>query len=271
MKTIVTYIVAIVTTLAAVYFSNEQTQKFEKLQTVRLQHIDDNIKTSASANETEKKLKDENELRVAKENKRTEVRGSIEVLKLTEAEHHRDMKNPGTVLAQVQENEKALAEVRQELEKQATQFNIELDIDDADRAVTQVEEQKQNRVTKSEELNVLITAAEEASTTNITERDRLVQREDARVTKLEQNSMEAVITGVNQDWGFLVIGAGTNSGFTPQTALVVQRNGKMIGRVRPSSIEPTQTIAEINFDSIAPGVRIQPGDKVVYEKTSSSN
>lgn len=270
MKTIVTYIVAILTTLAAVYFSMEQTQKFQKLQVVRLQHIDDNIKTSASADGTEKKLKDEKDSLVSKENNRTEVRGSIEVLKSTEAEYRRDMKKPDTVIVKVEENEKALAEVRQELEKLATQFAIELDINDADRAVTLVEEQKHNRVTKSEELNVLFTAAEKVLTTNSAERDRLVQREVARVTKLDQNAMEAVITGVNQDWGFLVIGAGTNSGFTPQSALIVQRNGKMIGRVRPSSIEPTQTIAEVNFDSIAPGVRIQPGDKVVYETPSSN-
>jgi hypothetical protein len=78
--------------------------------------------------------------------------------------------------------------------------------------------------------------------------------------------MQAVITGVNQEWGFLVIGAGSNTGFTPQTSLLVQRDGKMIGRVRPSSIEPTQTIAEINFKTLAPGVRIQPGDYVIYEK-----
>ncbi len=147
---------------------------------------------------------------------------------------------------------------------------VELDINDTDRTLTQIEEQKQNRVSKSEEINVLMTAAEKILTTNSAERDRLVQRESLRATKLEQNAMEAVITGVNQDWGFLVIGAGTNSGFTPQSALIVQRNGKMIGRARPSSIEPTQTIAEINFDSIAPGVRIQPGDKVVYETPSSN-
>jgi hypothetical protein len=75
--------------------------------------------------------------------------------------------------------------------------------------------------------------------------------------------MESVVTAVNQDWGFLVIGAGSNSGFTPQTSLIVQRDGRLIGRVRPSSIEPTQTIAEIDFKSIATGVRIQPGDRVM--------
>lgn len=270
MKITLSYIVAILTTLAAVYFSMEQSRKFEKLQERRLAHIAENLVVTANAEATEKKLKDEREVLVRAENNRTQLQGSIEVLKSTEAEYRRDIAKQEGFLAKIEENAKALAEVRQELEKIAAQLAVELDVNDTERAVTQVEEQKQARVTKLEETNELITSAEKLLAKNTAERDRLVQREGDRVTKLVQNAMEAVITGVNQDWGFIVIGAGTNSGFTPQSALIVQRNGKMIGRVRPSSIEPTQTIAEINFDSLAPGVRIQPGDKVVYETTSSN-
>jgi hypothetical protein len=91
-----------------------------------------------------------------------------------------------------------------------------------------------------------------------------------RSSRISRNSMEAVITAVNQDWGFLVIGAGSNSGFTPQTDLLVRRDGRKIGRVRPSSIEPTQTIAEIDLESLAPGVRLQPGDRVILAKPTSN-
>ena len=75
-----------------------------------------------------------------------------------------------------------------------------------------------------------------------------------------------MVTAVDQDWGFLVIGAGSNSGFSPQTGLLVTRDGHLIGRVRPSSIEPNQTIAEIDFKSIAAGARIMPGDRVMLGK-----
>ena len=91
-----------------------------------------------------------------------------------------------------------------------------------------------------------------------------------RSSRISGNAMEAVVTAVNQDWGFLVIGAGSNSGFTPQTSLIVQRDGRMIGRIRPSSIEPTQTIAEIDFNSLASGVRLQPGDRVMLAKPNTN-
>jgi hypothetical protein len=36
--------------------------------------------------------------------------------------------------------------------------------------------------------------------------------------------------------------------------------------VQPSSIEPGQTIGEIDFKTLAPGVRIQPGDRAILER-----
>jgi hypothetical protein len=82
--------------------------------------------------------------------------------------------------------------------------------------------------------------------------------------------MESVITAVSPDWGFVVIGAGSNTGFTPQTVLLVKRDGKLIGRVRPSAIERTQTIGDVILESLAPGVRLQPGDRVILAKPESN-
>ena len=113
-------------------------------------------------------------------------------------------------------------------------------------------------------------AAEKLLEKNRAEVDRLVKRDIERNSRIGRNSMESVVTAVNQDWGFLVIGAGSNSGFTPQTSLIVERDGRLIGRVRPSSIEPTQTIAEIDFNSLASGVRMQPGDRVILAKPTSN-
>ena len=39
---------------------------------------------------------------------------------------------------------------------------------------------------------------------------------------------------------------------------------------RPSAIEPTQTIAEIDFKSMATGARIQPGDRVILAKPAAN-
>ncbi|HEX7261012.1 MAG TPA: hypothetical protein VF258_04300, partial [Luteolibacter sp.] len=121
-----------------------------------------------------------------------------------------------------------------------------------------------------EELETLVSGAEKNLTGNRSELDRLVKKLVERSSRINRNSMQAVVTAVNQDWGFLVIGAGSNSGFTPQTALLVERDGRRIARVRPSSIEPTQTIAEIDPESLADGVRLQPGDRVILAQPTSN-
>ena len=50
----------------------------------------------------------------------------------------------------------------------------------------------------------------------------------------------------------------------------MKRDGKTIGRVHPSAIEPTQTIAEIDMDTLSPGVRLQPGDRVILSKPATN-
>ena len=123
---------------------------------------------------------------------------------------------------------------------------------------------------KLDELETLVGSGEKALAARRSEIDTLMRRDIQRSARIARNSMEAVITAVNQDWGFLVIGAGANSGFTPQTSLLVQRDGQLVGRVTPSAIEPTQTIAEIDFDSLPAGARIQPGDRVILAKPNAN-
>ena len=138
-------------------------------------------------------------------------------------------------------------------------------IDNIEQHLASMKNTKANRVERVDELDLLIAAAEKSIEENTAELARQVAREDARQMKINRGAIEAVITGVQQDWGFLVIGAGSNQGFTPTSTLLVKRDGRMIGKVRPSSIEATQTIAEIIFPSLAPGVRLQPGDKVIFD------
>jgi hypothetical protein len=52
--------------------------------------------------------------------------------------------------------------------------------------------------------------------------------------------------------------------------MLVQRDGRMVARITPSAIEPTQTIAEIDFKSMAVGARIQPGDRVILAKPAAN-
>lgn len=257
------YVVAILVAGGAAYFTLEHSRKFGELQKDRLSTIKTNKEVSANADVKEKELKDEKAVLAAAEQKREELTQSISALKSSGSTMEREVADlDNTLKGQAEEFvelEKTIKEVGEILKSLGEDINI----DNLPDKIQQIEDDKKARVAKLEELETLVASAEKLLANNRAEVDRLVKRRIERSARIGRNSMESVVTAVNQDWGFLVIGAGSNSGFTPQTSLIVQRDGRLIGRVRPSSIEPTQTIAEIDFKSIATGVRIQPGDRVM--------
>jgi len=264
------YVVAILVAGGAAYFSLEHSRKFSDLQKDRLSTIKTNKDVSANADVKEKELKDEKGVLANSEQKREEVTQSISALKSSGSTMEREVAElDSTLSAQAEEFvdlEKTMKEVGEILKTLGEDINI----DNLPEKITQIEDDKKARQAKLEEFETNIGAAEKLLASNRAEVDRLVKRKIERSARIGRNSMEAVVTAVNQDWGFLVIGAGSNSGFTPQSSLIVKRDGKLIGRVRPSSIEPTQTIAEVDFDSLATGVRLQPGDRVMLASPATN-
>lgn len=264
------YVVAILVAGGAAYFTLEHSRKFGDLQKVRLETIATNKEVSANADVKEKELKDAKGELAASETKREEVTASIAALKSTGSTLERDVAELDNTLKGQEEEFAVLEKTLEQVNAILKDLGEDINLDNLTDKIEQIDNDRKARIAKVEELETLVGAAEKLLASNRAEVDRLVKRKIERGARIGRNSMESVITAVNQDWGFLVIGAGSNSGFTPQTPLIVQRDGRLIGRVQPSSIEPTQTIAEIDFKSLSPGVRLQPGDRVMLAKPNAN-
>lgn len=256
-------ILAIIVALGAAYFSFEHSAKFEDVQKSRLDNLDNNRRITATADVADKNIVDERALlATSKDNLELATQSVIALeatsnqLKNESAKLDRDIAAQDVEFAALNA---ALAEVNAILED----LGEEIDIEGLPGRIKEIEDNLLAQREKNSELTALIQGANNSLATKRAEVSRLVDRKQTRNQRIARNSMEAVVTAVDQDWGILVIGAGSNSGFTPQTKLLVKRDGRLIGRVTPSSIEQTQTIAEIDFKSLAPGVRIQPGDRVM--------
>jgi DNA repair exonuclease SbcCD ATPase subunit len=265
MKAII-YVVAIVVAIGSSVFTYRHWMKFEALQKDRLATIAENKNISADADYQENKLKKEKETLASSEQKLEEVTQSLTVAEATGA----TLKREGAELeGTLKEQEQEFAELNKtmdEVNKILGDLGGDITIDNVGDKVAEIDADKKAKQEKLEETQTLIGAADKSLANNRAEVDRLAKKIIERNARIGRNAMEAVITSVDQDWGFLVIGAGSNTGFSPQTGLLVMRDGRMIGRVRPSSIELNQTIAEIDFKSLAAGVRIQPGDRVMLAK-----
>jgi hypothetical protein len=260
------YALAILIIAGAGFFTFQHSRKFEDLQKVRLETIKENKSVSANAAATESDLKKERADRASFERKKEELTQRISALKSTGAAHERDVAELDNSIKGQDEEFAELDKTLKEVQGILKALGDDVSLDNLADKIQVVTDDKKQKELKLEELNTLVSSADKLLASNRADVDSLVKRDLKRNANIGRNSMEAVVSSVNQDWGFLVIGAGSNTGFTPQTSLIIKRDGRVLGRVQPSSIEPGQTVAEIDLKSLAPGVRIQPGDRVILEK-----
>jgi predicted RNase H-like nuclease (RuvC/YqgF family) len=265
-------ILAILVCAAAAYFSLSQSEQFETYQTARLVAIDTNKNVTASADQADSKIDDEKALlETSKKNLEISIQSVLALQSTGNALKNESSKLDTELEAQdadLEELNKALAEVKKIFANLGLGENV--DINNLAEKIAEIEEDIKGKRAKMEELDTLIDGAKTSLEGKQQEVVRLVERKDARNSRIGRNAMEARVTAVDNDWGFIVIGAGSNSGFTPQTSLLVKRDGRLIGKVSPSAIEPTQTIGEIEYKTLSPGVRIQPGDSVILAKPAAN-
>lgn len=71
---------------------------------------------------------------------------------------------------------------------------------------------------------------------------------------------------VNPDWNFVILGVAQDSGVAPAVDLIVQREDKLIGKLRVSEVKPDYNlaVAEILGDWRQDDLKVQEGDYVIY-------
>jgi predicted RNase H-like nuclease (RuvC/YqgF family) len=264
------HIVAIVAALGAAVLTFNHSNKFKELETKRAE-VSESIKlTNADADGKDADIKKGRAISAALKEKAALLEQSISSLKSTGSALTSDLDKFKDELKAQDDEFAQLKKLLEEVNGILSGLGENITLEALPEKIQQIEDDKKAKQTKLEELEVLIAGTEKSMVAGREEADRLTKRMVERTSRISRNAMEAVVTAVNQDWGFLVIGAGSNSGFTPQTPLLVKRDGRMIAQVTPSSIEPTQTIAEIDLDSLASGVRLQPGDRVILAKPATN-
>jgi len=115
-----------------------------------------------------------------------------------------------------------------------------------------------------EQLNQSLTAKLEQTETRLTD---LAAAEKARQTGLMRKSLEGRVLAINPAWNFAVISVGDRQGVVPNSEMIIRRGGEMIGKLKVTSVEPSQSIADIVLDTVSPGIQVQPGDTVIFPGT----
>ena len=73
---------------------------------------------------------------------------------------------------------------------------------------------------------------------------------------------------MNGDWGFVMVNAGRAHGVTGDATLLVKRGEQRVARLRIVNIEETLVVADVVDGAEVSALKVQPGDKVIFENTN---
>ena len=88
--------------------------------------------------------------------------------------------------------------------------------------------------------------------------------EDHRQHHIMAMGLEGTVLAYNPNWNFIVISIGDHQGVVANAEMVVKRGDEMIAKVRVNNVGPSTAVADIIPGTVARGVRVQPGDRVIY-------
>ena len=98
----------------------------------------------------------------------------------------------------------------------------------------------------------------------------LEQYKKTREAGLQRQGITGRVLAVNGGWNFLVLSVGDKQGAVMNGTMIVLRGGEPIAKARITSVEASQSIADILPGSVRKGVTVQPGDTVVFEGTRAA-
>ncbi len=89
-----------------------------------------------------------------------------------------------------------------------------------------------------------------------------------RASGVSMNGLHGQVLAVDHNWNFVVLNLGNRNGVNNNAEMVVERGGSMVGRLRITSVEPSQSVADIVPNSVPAGIDVRPGDAVVFQNTN---
>jgi archaellum component FlaC len=109
----------------------------------------------------------------------------------------------------------------------------------------------------------------DASKKRLEEIEGSIAAKDRTIAEYKQgyvrNALSGRVLAYNSGWGFVIMNLGDKQGIKVGATMVVTRGGAMVGKVKVTSVEPTQSVGDVLPGTVARGDSVQPGDTVVFQ------
>lgn len=168
------------------------------------------------------------------------------------------------VTSEVKKVEIEQKEIDLAVRKQFPDGNIK-SAEDLNMNLTMLKDTLTERQNRKAELTAQMEAANQAKQVQVSKVKEEEEFQIARAQKLALNGLVATVIAVNNQWGFVMINAGREHGVQPDASLLVKRGNSRIARLRIVTLEDRAIVADVIDDSVVSGIKVQPGDKVIFE------
>ena len=263
------YILSILVIGAAAFFAFDNKKKLEdEMATYELRHAD-NTRVAANIKKTQGNLDDTSKALNNAKDKNSELTATKDSEESKERNLRATIEKYQTEIDEAEAKLTEFAKAQKEIEDELGGVNVAYD--QIEPEIAKLEGERKEKQKKLDELLMLEEKLMKNVKTNRDEIARLVGRLDEIRSRMTLNSAQGIVTAVDPVWGFVIVNLGEkNSNVTSQSNLLVSRNGLLLGRLTVSSLEPNQTICDVDRKAMKPGQRIQRGDSVIIAKTPGS-
>jgi len=140
--------------------------------------------------------------------------------------------------------------------------------EDLETQLTMLKETLSEKQTRRADAFAQAQAADQAKQSQVARVQEEERYQVQRAQRVALNGMVATVIAVNQEWGFVMVNAGRAHGVAPDASLLVMRGNTRIARLRIVTLEETAVVADVADEFAVQGVRVQPGDKVIFESVN---
>ena len=232
------------------------------------------------------------DLRDTKVKLTTEISGhnkTKETLKTTQAELETTKTDLESTRTKLRDTEMTLATTKTELDTTKTSLamkemdlaKIQAELDKIpggakriDELVAQIADMaakvkdQETKIGTLEKEKIELTNAVASLEGTVKNKEEKIAHDTVKINRWEKSIMEKGTRGrvmaVNPGWGFAVLSIGDKQGAAANKILIVGRDGQAIGKVKITSVEASQSIADIIPGSFVKGAYLQPGDEVIF-------
>lgn len=255
---------AILTIIGAAYFGLETEKQVKKLQASFEKQHNDLVATKSALGKTETELKETKETLVTTQDTLVKAEAKLKEAQDSLVTAEASLKETQDKLTAL---EAEVAVLKSTLANLPGGTTIE-GLGDQLKTLLSEKTRLEGEVAKFTTENAELKSEVETLIVSKTELEGTVSKQDGKLKKYEENIMQKGIRGrvmaVNSGWNFVVLNVGDKKGAALNRELVVVRNGQGIGKVKITSVEANQSIADIIPRSMIKGMTVEPGDTVIY-------